>query len=122
MEPFQQKFVVVLQSGIANGGEFETVPAGKLAVIEHVSFDASGGFASTNANYLITSTIQDNSTFRDVPIVVTKVGPFGSLIGSQSVRAFAAPGTQFGASIRRLDTAERISASFVITGHFEPVP
>jgi hypothetical protein len=122
MEPFQQLFVVVLQAGIANGGEFETVPAGKLAVIEHVSVDASGGFASANADYLIKSTIQDNSTFREVLIVVTKVGALGGVIGSQSVRAFAAPGTQFGAVIRRLDTAERISASFVLTGHFEPVP
>ena len=121
MEPFQQLFVVVLQAGIANGGEFETVPAGKLAVIEHVSVDATG-VASANADYLIKSTIQDNSTFREVLIVVTKVGALGGVIGSQSVRAFAAPGTQFGAVIRRLDTAERISASFVITGHFIPVP
>lgn len=122
MEPFQQRFVVVLAAGIANGGEFEIVPAGKLAVIEHVSVDATGGLATANADYLITSTIQDNSTFRETLIMVTKVGALGSVIGSQSVRAFAAPGTQFGAVMRRLDTVERISATFVITGHFIPVP
>jgi hypothetical protein len=121
MEPFQQLFVVVLQAGIANGGEFETVPAGKLAVIEHVSIDGTG-VGTQNADFLIKSTIQDNSTFREVPIVVTKASALGAVIGSQPVRAFAAPGTQFGAVIRRLDTAERISASFVITGHFIPVP
>jgi hypothetical protein len=119
MEPFQQLFVVVVQAGTTSGGEFETVPTGKLAVIEHVSVDATG-IGAEKADYHITSTIQDGSTFREIPIV-TKVGALG-VIGSHSVRAFAAPGTQFGGVIRRLDTAERISAAFVITGHFEPVP
>lgn len=119
MEPFQQEFVVVLAAGIANGGEFETVPAGKRAVIEHVSVDATGR-GSEKADYLIKSTIGDNSTFREFPII-TKVGAIG-VIGSQPVRAFAAPGTQFGAVVRRLDTAERIGATFVITGNFIPVP
>jgi hypothetical protein len=37
MEPFQEQFVVTLDAGVANGGEFMTVPLGKRAVIEHVS-------------------------------------------------------------------------------------
>jgi hypothetical protein len=37
MEPFQEQFVVVLDAGVANDGDFKTVPLGKRAVIEHVS-------------------------------------------------------------------------------------
>jgi hypothetical protein len=119
MEPFQQQFVVVLEAGIANGGAFETVPAGKRAVVEHVSVNAIG-VGAEKADYFITSTIGDNSTFREVPIV-TKVGALG-ILGSHSFRAFAAPGTQFGGVIRRLDTAGKISATIVITGYYASVP
>jgi hypothetical protein len=118
MEPFQQQFNVSVDAGLTSGSALETVPAGKLAVIEHVSVSASG-FGNEKADYFIISTLQDNTTFRDVPIV-TKPGVFG-VIGSHSVRAFAAPETRFGAVIRRLDTGDRIGASFIITGHFEPV-
>jgi hypothetical protein len=117
VEPFQQQFTVVVEAGTTSGSALETVPAGKLAVIEHVSVSASG-FGNEKADYFIISTIQDNSTFREVPIV-TKPAVFG-VIGSHSVRAFAAPETRFGAVIRRLDTGDRIAASFIITGHFEP--
>jgi hypothetical protein len=88
MEPFQQQFVVALEAGTANGGAFETVPAGKRAVIKHVSVYATGD-GLEKADYFITSTIEDDSTFREVPIV-TKVGALG-VIGSHSCRAFAAP-------------------------------
>jgi hypothetical protein len=119
MEPFQQQFVVVLEAGVANGGAFEIVPAGNRAVIEHVSVHAIG-VGTEKADYFITSTIEDNSTFREIPIV-TKVGALG-VLGSHSFRAFAAPGTQFGGVIRRLDTAGRISATIVITGYYTTVP
>jgi hypothetical protein len=119
MEPFQQQFVVALEAGIANDGEFEIVPAGKRAVIEHVSVYATG-VGTEKADYFITSTIEDDSTFREVPIV-TKVGALG-VLGSHSFRAFAAAGSQFGGVIRRLDTSGRIVATIVITGYYIPVP
>lgn len=119
MEPFQQQFVVSLEAGIANGGAFETVPAGKRALIKHVSVYATGN-GTEKADYFITSTIEDDSTFREVPII-TKVGALG-VIGSHSVRAFAAPGTQFGGVIRRLDAPGRIVATIIITGYYIPVP
>jgi len=72
------------------------------------------------ADYFITSTIEDDSSFREVPIV-TKVGALG-VIGSHFFRAFAAPGTQFGGVIRRLDTSGRIVATIVVTGYYIPVP
>jgi hypothetical protein len=56
MEPFQEKFIVILSSGVANGGDFKTVPAGKRAVIEHVSVYDTGTGANT-ADYFFTSTI-----------------------------------------------------------------
>jgi hypothetical protein len=52
MEPFQKRFVVGLDVGIANGGAFETVPDGKRAVIEHVSVYDTGLGAKT-ADYFI---------------------------------------------------------------------
>jgi len=119
MEPFQQQFVVALEAGTANGGAFETVPAGKRAVVKHVSVYATGD-GPEKADYFITSTIEDDSTFREVPIV-TKVGALG-VIGSHSCRAFAALGTQFGGVIRRLDTTGRIVATIVIAGYYIPVP
>jgi hypothetical protein len=119
MEPFQQKFDVVLEPGIANGGAFETVPAGKRAVIEHVSVYDTGPGAKT-ADYFITSTIGDNSAFREVPIV-TKLGAVG-IVGSHPLRAFAAPGTEFGGVVRRLDASGRIQATIVIAGYYVSVP
>ena len=119
MEPFQQQFIVSLEAGIANGGAFEIVPAGKRAVIKHVSVYATGN-GTEKADYFITSTIEDDSTFREVPIV-TKIGALG-VLGSHPFRAFAAPGTQFGGVIRRLDTSGRIVATIVITGYYIPVP
>ncbi len=119
MKPFQERFVVILDVGIANGGAFETVPAGKRAVIEHVSVYDTGPGAKT-ADYFITSTIGDNSAFREVPIV-TKPGAFG-IVGSHPLRAFAAPETQFGGVVRRLDASGRIEATIVIAGYYTPVP
>jgi hypothetical protein len=119
MEPFQQQFVVTLETGTANGGAFETVPAGERGVIKHVSVYATGSDPE-KADYFITSTIEDDSTFREVPII-TKVGALG-VIGSHSVRAFAAPGTQFGGVIRRVDTSGRIVATIVIAGYYISVP
>jgi hypothetical protein len=113
------QLVVALEAGTANGSAFETVPAGKRAVIKHVSVYATGD-GPEKADYFITSTIEDDSTFREVPIV-TKVGALG-VIGSHSCRAFAAPGTQFGGVIRRLDTTGRIVATIVIAGYYIPVP
>jgi hypothetical protein len=119
MEPFQEKFTVILSSGVANGGDFKTVPAGKRAVIEHVSVYDTGTGANT-ADYFFTSTIGDNSMFMEVPIV-TRMGALG-IIGSHSFRAFAAPGTEFGGVVRRLDTTGMIQASIVVAGYYEPVP
>ncbi len=119
-DPFQKSFVVIFPPGIANGGAFEVVPFGKRAVIEHVSVYASGVNAAT-ADYFITSTIGGDSAFREVPIV-TALSPSGSVIGSQSYRAFADPETQFGAVIRRQNTTNAVTARFVITGYFVPAP
>jgi hypothetical protein len=120
MEPFQEQFVVVLPVGVANDGTFKTGPAGKRLVIEHVSVDADPAAAQL-ANYYITSTIEDNSTFREVPIV-TALTASGRVIGSHPLRAYANPGTEFGAVIRRLDTSQRITASFVLAGYYVPFP
>ena len=119
-DPFQESFVVILPSGVANDGVFEVVPPGKRAVIEHVSVYARGTNAAT-ADYFITSTIGGGSAFREVPIV-TALSPSGAVIGSQSYRAFADPQTQFGAVIRRLDTTNPVGATFVITGYFVRAP
>lgn len=119
MDPFQTPFIVALSAGEANGGAFAVVPAGNRAVIEHVSVYATG-IGARSADYFITSTIEDNSTFREVPIV-TQVGAAGAVLGSHSFRAFASPDTQFGAVIRRNNTAGQVVATFVLAGYFEPV-
>jgi hypothetical protein len=118
MEPFQKRFVVGLDVGIANGGAVETVPDGKRAVIEHVSVYDTGPGAKT-ADYFITSTIEDSSTFAEVPIV-TKAGALG-VLGSHPIRAFAAPGTEFGGVVRRLDTTGKIQATIILTGYYVDV-
>src|SRR5262245_26599419 len=114
-KPFQESFVVNLQVGIANGGEFKTVPPRKRAVIEHVSVHASAAAAKT-AEFFITSAIGDGTAFRDVPIVTTLGGNPGSLsvLGSHRVLAFANPGTEYGPVIRRLDATQQLIASFVL--------
>ena len=88
-------------------------------MIEHVSVHATGPGARS-ADYFITSTIEDNSTFREVPIV-TQPAATGAVLGSHPFRAFASPDTQFGAVIRRSNTAGRVVASFVLAGFYEPV-
>ena len=120
MEPFQETFVVNLAAGVANGGDFKFVPRKRLAVIEHVSIYASG-LAAKTADYFITSTIGDDSEFRDVPIVTTRGGTFdqsGAVLGSHPIRAFANAKTQYGPVIRRLDTTVQLIASFVLAGHY----
>jgi hypothetical protein len=105
---------------MANVGDFKIVPRRKLAIIEHVSIYASG-LAAKTADYFITSTIGDNSAFREVPIVTTPGGTFdqsGAVLGSHPVRAFAKSRTQFGAVIRRIDTTEQLVARFVLAGHY----
>jgi hypothetical protein len=119
MEPFQEAFVVSLDAGIANGGDFMTVPLGKRAVIEHVSVFADPP-AAIAAQYFITSTIGGTSAFREVPIFTTLIGT-GAVVGSHPIRAYADPQTEFGAVIRRTDTSQRIIATFVLAGHYDPV-
>ncbi len=116
MEPFQESFDVVLAIGEANGGAFKTVPAGKRAVIEHASVHVTPQGAGILANYFVTSTIAGNSGFKDVPIVVFSSGI--SVIGSHPLRADANAGTEFGGTVRRSTTTERLVASFVLTGYF----
>ena len=120
MEPFQDQFVVVLDVGVANGGTFKTAPAGKRLVIEHVSVHADPA-AANFAGYYITSTIEDGSTFREVPIVAALTAA-GRVVGSHPLRAYANPGTEFGAVIRRHDTGQRITATFVFAGYYDLVP
>ena len=112
MEPFQEQFVVVLDAGVANDGDFKTVPLGKRAVIEQPP-------AAIPAQYFITSTIGGPSAFREVPIVTAPTGT-GAVVGSHPVRAYADPQTEFGAVIRRFDTSQRLTASFVLAGHYDP--
>ncbi len=119
MNGFQETFSVGLSVGEANGGAFETVPAGMIAVIEHVSVHASGTGASS-ADYFITSTLEDDSAFREVPIVA-HVGGTGAMVGSHPLRAFANGGTQFGGVIRRSNANGEVVARFVLAGHFIPV-
>jgi hypothetical protein len=119
MEPFQEQFVVTLDAGVANGGEFKTVPLGKRAVIEHVSVFADPP-AATAAEYFITSTIGGTSAFREVPIFTARIGT-GAVVGSHPMRAYADPQTEFGAVIRRTDTTQRIMATFVLAGRYDPV-
>jgi len=58
MDPFQERFLVVPPDGIiANDGAFKNVPAGKLAVIEHVSVHVMGAGAA-NALYFIQALFQ----------------------------------------------------------------
>jgi hypothetical protein len=116
MEPFQEQFVVVLDAGVANGGDFKTVPLGKRAVIEHVSVFAEPP-AALPAQYFITSTIGGTSAFREVPIVTAQTGT-GAVVGSHPIRAYADPQTQFGGVIRRFDTSQRLGASFVLAGYY----
>jgi hypothetical protein len=119
MEPFQEQFVVVLPVGVANDGTFKTVPAGKRAVIEHVSVDADPPAANL-ADYFITSTIEGSSGFKEVPVVTVRTGT-GAVVGSHPLRAYANPGTEFGAVIRRSDTSQRLAATFVLAGYYVPV-
>jgi hypothetical protein len=119
MEPFQEVFVVHLNVGIANGGAFMRVPAGKLAVIEHVSVSTTGRTAN-EADYFVTSTIKDGSTTREVPVVVARA-PSGSIIGSHPIRAYGKAGTEFGGVVRRIgNLQEDVFGSFVLAGHYEP--
>jgi hypothetical protein len=119
MEPFQEQIIVSLDAGIANGGDFKTVPLGKRAVIEHVSVFAEPP-AATRAQYFITSTIGGPSAFREVPIFTALIGT-GAVVGSHPIRAYADPQTEFGAVIRRIDTSQRVMASFVLAGHYDSV-
>jgi hypothetical protein len=85
MEPFQQQLVVALEAGTANGGAFETVPAGKRAVIKHVSVYATGD-GTEKADYFITSTsktIRPFERFRSSP----RVERLGSLEAIPAVRS-----------------------------------
>ena len=119
MEPFQEVFVVHLNVGIANGSALMRVPAGKLAVIEHVSVSTTGLTAS-EADYFVTSTIRDGSTFREVPVVVARA-PSGSIIGSHPIRAYGKAGTEFGGVVRRIGNLQQdVFGSFVLAGHYEP--
>jgi len=118
MEPFQEQFVVVLDPGVANGGAFQQVPAGKRAVIEHASVHADPADAAVKANYFITSTIGGTSNFRDVPILVVRWGI--AVVGSHPVRAYADPGSEYGGTIRRLETTQRLAATFVFAGYYVP--
>ena len=118
MEPFQEQFVVVLDPGVANGGAFQQVPAGKRAVIEHASVHADPADAAVKANYFITSTIGGTSNFRDVPILVVRWGI--AVVGSHPVRAYADPGSEYGGTIRRLETTQRVAATFVFAGYYVP--
>jgi len=118
MEPFQEQFVVVLDPGVANGGAFQQVPAGKRAVIEHASVHADPADAAVKANYFITSTIGGTSNFRDVPILVVRWGI--AVVGSHPVRAYADPGSEYAGTIRRLETTQRLAATFVFAGYYVP--
>ena len=118
MEPFQEQFVVVLDPGVANGGAFQQVPAGKRAVIEHASVHADPADAAVKANYFVTSTIGGTSNFRDVPILVVRWGI--AVVGSHPVRAYADPGSEYGGTIRRLETTQRLAATFVFAGYYVP--
>ncbi len=118
MEPFQEQFVVVLDPGVANGGAFQQVPAGKRAVIEHASVHADPADAAVKANYFITSTIGGTSNFRDIPILVVRWGI--AVVGSHPVRAYADPGSEYGGTIRRLETTQRLAATFVFAGYYVP--
>jgi hypothetical protein len=118
MDPFQEQFTVSLPDGsIANDGAYKIVPAGKLAVIEHVSVWVEGAGAA-NGLYFITSVISGTNWLR-VPIV-TQIGPNGDVIGSHPCRAFAGSGTQFGAIVWRLKLAGAVQASFVLAGYYTP--
>jgi uncharacterized protein YbjT (DUF2867 family) len=111
MEPFQESFDVVLAIGEANGRAYKTVPAGKRAVIEHASVHVTPQGAGILANYFVASTIAGNSGFKDVPIVVFCSGI--SVIGSHPLRAYANAGTEFGGTVRRSTTTDRLVASGV---------
>jgi hypothetical protein len=117
MDPFQENFSARLAAGEANGGKFQVVPAGKRAVIEHVSVSASGAGAPS-ADYFFTSTIGGNSDFREVPIVTQSGAQPTLVIGSHPLRAFADPETQFGAVIRRQDTTGDVFADFIVAGYY----
>jgi hypothetical protein len=102
MDPFQQQFSVILHPGEANGGDITAnVPAGKPAIIEHVSVCATGEGAP-NADYFVVSSISGNTGNFDVPLV-THLAPSGA-VGSHPCRAFGSAGTQFGGWIRGTDT------------------
>jgi|SRR5258708_29451813 hypothetical protein len=118
MEHFQETVAVVLAAGEANGGAFLSVPAGKRAVIEHVSVQADPANVAIQANYFHTSTIGGSGAFRHVPVIVVHQGD--SVIGSHPLRAYADPGTEWGGSIRRSNTTERLVATFVFAGHYVP--
>jgi hypothetical protein len=116
--PFQETFIVILANGVANDGDFKTVPNGKLAVIEHVSVYAVG-IGAGNADYFITSTIGTSADFREVPIVTAPALSGVPVLGSQAYTAFANPGTKYGAVVRRLNLSGNVIARFVITGYFK---
>lgn len=117
MEPFQEYFGVILQANEANGGAYITVPAGKRAVIEHVSVYAE----PPGADYFFVSTLGSTSTFRNACVVAAK-SVTGWFVGSHPLRAYAGPGTQCGGVVRRYASGPRISAEFVVAGYYEPVP
>ena len=119
MTPFQNTIAVALNAGIANDGAFVTVPTGQRAVIEHVSVYATGDGAPA-ADYFITSMIGGDSGSCEVPIVTLQTGT-GFVRGSQPIRAFADPGTQFGAIVRRISGTGDVRANFVLAGYYVAV-
>jgi hypothetical protein len=120
MDPFQSTFVVILPAGVANDGTFTVVPAAKRAVIEHASVYANPPSAAATGDYFVTSTIDGNSGFREVPLLAVRTGS-GAVVGSHPLRAYADPGTEFGAVIRRSDTSQELQATFVLAGYYLPV-
>lgn len=79
------------------------------------------GAGAGSADYFVTSTLTDNSAFREVPIV-TRLGPTGAVLGSHPHLAYANESTEFGGVIRRMgSTYGLVVASFVVTGHFVTV-
>jgi len=118
MDPFQENFLVALPDGmIANDGSFKNVPAGKLAVIEHVSVHVVGSGAA-NALYFYSSVIS-GTVWSEAPIFVTQAGA-GAVIGSHPCRAYGGPGTEFGVVVRRNNLAGAVTANFVLAGYYTP--
>ncbi len=94
------------------GGTFLVVPSGKLGVIEHRSTLLGQTKVS---GYFITSTIGGGVRLQRGPDSdARRRGDV--VIGSHPLRAFAAADTQYGAVVRRSDTAGNVMASLVVSG------